>query len=298
MRKCYFRLLVFLLMVVAGVSVSVRDSFSAEQKTFLWKVRSKTTTAYVLGSIHFMKKESYPLNSKIEDAFDGSSVLAVEANVNDISKINIQEVVQAAFYLGGDSLERHVSRDTYELVKKEFGVLGFPIWIVGKQRPWFLALSYVSLELMKQGYDPAYGLDMHFLSEASGKKTIKELESIDYQLSLLSGFSDEEQEAFLLYTLREAKDYGKEVDKAVDAWRAGDEDKMEAIVSKSAKEDSSIASMYEKLINERNRKMVSKIEDYLGTDEVHFVVVGAGHLVGREGIINLLKNKGYSVEQL
>ncbi len=84
----------------------------------------------------------------------------------------------------------------------------------------------------------------------------------------------------------------------MDAWKSGDEDKMEAIIARSANEDSNIASMYEKLLYERNRRMVSKIEGYLRTDQVHFVVVGAGHLVGREGIINLLKNKGYSVEQL
>ena len=206
--------------------------------------------------------------------------------------------MQSAFYLGGDSLEKHVSGDTYELVKKEFGGLGFPIWIVSKQKPWFLALSFEALQLMKQGYDPSYGVDMHFLSKASGKKQIKELESVDYQISLLSGFSDNEQEAFLLYTLKGAKKYGEEVDKAVDAWKSGDEDKMEAIIARSVNEDSNIASMYEKLLYERNRRMVSKIEGYLRTDQVHFVVVGAGHLVGRKGIINLLKNKGYSVEQL
>ena len=292
-----FLSVIFIILLI-NLTVLNQNSVSADAKTFLWKVESKTTTVYVLGSIHFMKKESYPLSRKIEDAFDRSSVLAVEADVNDISKINIQEVTQAAFYLGGDSLEKHVSGDTYELVKKEFGGLGFPVWIVSKQKPWFLALSFEALQLMKQGYDPSYGVDMHFLSKASGTKQIKELESVDYQISLLSGFSDNEQEAFLLYTLKGAKKYGEEVDKAVDAWKSGDEDKMEAIIARSINEDSNIASMYEKLLYERNRRMVSKIEGYLSTGQVHFIVVGAGHLVGQKGIINLLKNKGYSVEKL
>jgi hypothetical protein len=299
MKKYAIKFLsVIFIILLINTAVLNQNAISADSKTFLWKVQSKTTAVYVLGSIHFMKKESYPLSRKIEDAFDKSSVLAVEADVNDISKINIQEVLQSAFYLGGDSLEKHVSGDTYELVKKEFGGLGFPILIVSKQKPWFLALSFESLQLMKQGYDPSYGVDMHFLSKASGKKQIKELESVDYQINLLSGFSDNEQEAFLLYTLKGAKKYGEEVDKAVDAWKSGDEDKMQAIIARSLNEDSNIASMYEKLLYERNTRMVSKIEGYLRTDQVHFVVVGAGHLVGQKGIINLLKNKGYSVEQL
>ncbi len=199
MKKYAIRFLsVLFIILLINTTVLNHNAVSADAKTFLWKVRSKTTTVYVLGSIHFMKKESYPLSRKIEDAFDRSSVLAVEADVNDISKINIQEVLQSSFYLGDDSLEKHVSGDTYELVKKEFGGLGFPIWIVGKQKPWFLALSFEALHLMKQGYDPSYGVDMHFLSKASGTKQIKELESVDYQISLLSGFSDNEQEAFLL----------------------------------------------------------------------------------------------------
>ncbi|HMK49388.1 MAG TPA: TraB/GumN family protein [Thermodesulfovibrionales bacterium] len=289
--------IIFFTSLFIGLSYCLNVA-AAEQKTFLWKVKSETTTVYVLGSIHFMKKDSYPLDRKIEDAFEKSSVLAVEANVNDISKIDIQRVLNAAFYMGDDSLEKHVSGDTYELVKKEFGGLGFPIWIVTKQRPWFLALSYVSLELIRQGYDPSYGLDMHFLSEASGTKTIKELESVDYQINLLSGFSDADQEAFLLYTLKDAKGFDREMDKAVDAWRTGDEERMESLVTGSAMTDSRVSSVYEKLIYDRNKMMASKIEDYLKTDEVHFVVVGAGHLVGRRGVINLLRNKGYSVEQL
>lgn len=67
---------------------------------------------------------------------------------------------------------------------------------------------------------------------------------------------------------------------------------------KGAVSDKKMNSIYEKLIYERNRNMVSKIEEFLRTKETYFVVVGAGHLVGKKGIIEMLRGKGYPVEQL
>ena len=96
MRKYSTRFLsvVFILFFLC-ISVSFRDA-SAEKKNFLWKVRSDTGTVYILGSIHFMKKEIYPLDKKIEDAFDKSDVLSVEANVNDISQIDLQKLMETS----------------------------------------------------------------------------------------------------------------------------------------------------------------------------------------------------------
>ena len=171
-------------------------AYAQNQKNFLWKVQSKTNAVYILGSIHFMKKEIYPLDKKIEDAFDKSDVLSVEANVNDISRIDLQKLMETSIYPGDDSLEKHVSGETYRLVKKEIERNGIPVWIVDKQRPWILALTLTSMELVKLGFEPDYGIDMHFLSKASGKKKIKELESVDYQINLLSGFSTKNRKLF------------------------------------------------------------------------------------------------------
>jgi uncharacterized protein YbaP (TraB family) len=297
-RKGITLLSIFFILSLFNSILYTKDPFAENQKTFLWKVQSSTTTVYLLGSIHFMKKEFYPLNRRIEDAFDKSAVLAVEANVDDVSKLDIQGLMEKAFYPSDDTLEKHVSTLTYERVKKAFEASGIPAWLMNKQKPWFLALTLESLELVKLGFDPSYGIDVHFLSEASGKKKIKELESMDYQINLLSGFSDSEQEAFLLSVLKNSNSYEKEVDKLLDAWVSGDTTGMESILKRSAIEDGGIASVYDKLLYERNRNMASKIEGYLKSGKTHFVVVGAGHLLGERGIINLLRQNGYDIEQL
>ena len=273
-------------------------SISYAEKNFLWRIQSKKNTVYMLGSIHFLKKDVYPLSRTIEDAFTKSDVLAVEADINDISRLDLQKLIESAFYAAGDSLEKHVSENTFNLIKDETARAGLPMELVYNQKPWFLALTLESMELMKSGYDPNYGIDKYFLSKAEGRKRISELESLDYQIDLLAGLNDEEQELFLLYTLRELRILVEEVDKLVDAWKSGAVEKMESTVTRSLAEDKRFYTIYDKLIYKRNRNMAQKIEGYLKINGTYFVIVGAAHLLGDKGIIQLLKGKGYSVEQL
>ena len=139
---------------------------------------------------------------------------------------------------------------------------------------------------------------MYFLSKAKGKKRILELESFDYQIRLLSEFSENDQELFLLYTLKDLRLLGRELDRMIRAWTSGDIKSVESIMTKNMTEDGRLSSVYEKLIYERNRNMASRIEDLLKEKETCLVVVGAAHLVGSRGIIEILKEKGYLVEQL
>jgi uncharacterized protein len=245
-----------------------------------------------------MRKDIYPLNKRIEDSFDLSDIVVVEADISDMGKIDLQKLLTTAFYPENDTLENHVSKDIYELVKKEFGDVGMPALVINKEKPWFLALTITSLKLMRMGYDPSYGIDIYFLRKASGKKGVQELESVDSQMKLLSGLSDKEQEALLVYTLRDLKLLDEELDKLIRAWENGDTKSMESITMESASQDKSMHSIYEKIIFDRNKNMVSKIEDFLKKKKTYFVIVGAGHLIGNQGIITLLRQKGYPVEQL
>jgi uncharacterized protein YbaP (TraB family) len=289
---------IFLILILLGTSAFPQETFSASQKSFLWKIQSTSNTVYVLGSLHFSKKEIYPLSETIEKAFGESEILVVEADVNDIKKIDIQRLMERAFYPEKDTLEKHVSPEIYERVVKEMSGLGIPLELLTKQKPWFLAMTLVALESLKLGFDPNLGIDKHFLSKAEGRKKILELESLDYQFNLLSGFSDKDQELFLLYTLKDLKIMEGELGRLTQAWTSGDAKTMEAILTRSISEDKRFSFIFEKLIYERNRKMASKIKDFLRTGETYFVIVGAGHLVGDRGIIEILKGKGCHVEQL
>jgi len=290
--------MIFLILFLVSSSIPAQEVYSPSQKSFLWKIESKTNRVYILGSLHFFKKDLYPLSEKIEVAFRQSEVLVVEANISDIKKVDIQKLADRAFYPADDSLEKHVSRETFDLIVKEVDGLGIPRELLNKQKPWFLAMTFVALESLKLGFDPNLGIDKHFLSKAEGGKKILELEGLEDQLDLLSGFSDREQEFFLLYTLKDLKVMERELGELTQAWTSGDSKAMESILTRGVLEDKRLSFVLEKLVYERNRKMASRMEDFLKTRETYFVVVGAGHLVGDQGIIEILKAKGYPVEQL
>jgi uncharacterized protein len=299
MRERGRRLLpILLILCLIGSLMLAQRGLAGEGKNFLWMVRSSTSTLYILGSLHFLKQENYPLNPGIEKAFAQSNFLVVEANIADPTKLNSDALVRNAFYPENDSLEKHLSPETYGYVKKEIEKLGMPLELVARQKPWILALTLEALELMKLGFEPGQGIDAYFLSKAQGSKKILELEGMDEQFNLLSSFSDKEQELFLLYTLKDLNLLSDETNQLIKAWSTGNVNGIEAIITKTVRQDRRLEPVFKRLLDDRNKGMVSKIEGYLKTKEIYFVVVGAGHLVGDKGIIKMLKEKGYTVEQL
>ena len=267
-------------------------------KSFLWRVRTGTATVYLLGSVHFMKKDAYPLGSVIENAFAVSGTLAVEADINNIGKTTLERLSETGFYHGEDSIARHISPETYAYVKQEAARLGFPAASVDRQRPWLLGMMMSSMELMKAGYNPHYGIDKYFLTKAAGKKKILELESIDYQINLLAGLPDDEQEYFLIYAIKDLQTLIAQMDIVMEAWRSGNAGRISSIMERSIAGDERLQAIHEKIMTDRNRNITQKIVSYLGSRETVFVVVGAGHLVGDTGIVELLRKQGYTVEQL
>jgi hypothetical protein len=272
---------------------------NAGQKSFLWEVRSKTATAYIIGSVHLARADIYPLPPKFEKGFDNARVLALEADPAQAKDGTLMRLMlSSALYPGDGTLREHLSAETYARASRELEQLGLPMESFNRTRPWFLAMTLEILALQQLGFDPAYGIDVHFAGKAAGKKRIVELESFDYQIRLMNAFSDREQELFLLYTLKDLAILKDGIEELMAAWRSGDTKGMEALVSRSLGESPELKPVFDKLFYRRNREMGGKVEKLLQGKETVCVIVGAAHLVGREGIIELLRGKGYSVEQM
>ena len=263
----------------------------------MWKVDSPKATAYILGTVHMMKEEMYPLDSRIENAFKRSDAYALEFNIDDVSKIQMDTMFSDISYEGDDDIQKHISKETYDTLQKKFAEYGFPIEYMTKFRPWFLAVTVETLEYQKLGLDPRYGLDKYFLKKAEGSKPVIELESFDSQMELFRTMSEKDQELFLVYTLNDVEGDRKNIDVLMAAWSAGDSKIMEKMMFDHLKEDRQLSRIYEKLFYERNRNMTDKIIKMLAQKGTYFVAVGAGHLVGKQGIIELLSHKGYAVRQ-
>jgi uncharacterized protein len=266
-------------------------------KLFLWKATSSTTEVYLFGSIHLGKKEFYPLAKEVDAAFEKSKLLVLEADESKYQPQDLQGLIlESAMYPLGDSLSKHATPETI----KALGTLGYPAEAIEKMKPWFLAIMVSAVSIQKLGYTKEFGVDTHFSKSAKEKgKAILELESMEYQIKLLSGFSPELQLKFLEATLDESEKTKERMDTMVAAWSKGDTAALEEeMIKKPLAKRPAQSEIFAKMIDERNDGMAKKIGDYLKTKDVHFVVVGAAHLVGEKGVVKLLEKQGVKVEQI
>jgi uncharacterized protein YbaP (TraB family) len=284
------------LVVCFALPLFAQEGAKPEKKNFLWEVRSETAVAYLLGSVHLLKKEMYPLDRKIEEAFRRSDVLVVEADLSPGEGGERQKrILQGALYPENDSLANHISKETLDLLARMFP--GLSLTSVSRLKPWALAMTLAVQEYQKMGWDYEYGIDVHFLKKAVNGKQVREIEPPDFVIDMLNGFSDEHQDLFLQYTLLDLDGIEEKTDRMIRAWTAGDAAVMEEIISESVREHPRLLPMVDALLYERNVNMAARIEEYLKEKGKFFVVVGAAHLVGKKGIVELLRKKGIPVEQ-
>jgi uncharacterized protein YbaP (TraB family) len=285
-----------LLVLCFALPLFAQKGAKPEKKNFLWEVRSETATAYLLGSIHLFKKEMYPLDRKIEEAFHRSDVLVVEADLLAGDGGERQKrILQGALYPEGDSLANHISKETRDLLARMFP--GLSLDSVSYLKPWALAMNLAVQEYRERGWDYEYGIDMYFLKKAANGKRVREIERPDFVIDMLNGFSDDYQDLFLYYTLLDLEGIEEKADRIVRAWTAGDAAAMEKVLSESIHEHPRLLPMVDALLYKRNVNMAARIEEYLKEKGEFFVVVGAAHLVGEKGIVELIRNKGFAVNQ-
>lgn len=293
------RLTLRLLVLPLFVSCSAPEA--PAQKRFLWKVSSEKTHAWLLGSIHVAKKELYPLPAGIEKAFAESKILVVEADQGKIDPGTMQRMIaERGLYKEGESLSTALPEGARRKALELAAKVGLPAAQAERMKPWFLALNASMTRVKAAGFDPKLGIDQHFMDKARAKGTpIEELESARFQLELLSGFSDDLQALFVESTLEDLDDVEKKMAEIFGLWSAGDAEGLERVVlTEGMAKKPAMAPLRLKLFDERNVGMAEKVAGYLKTPDVHFVIMGAGHLLGEKGVAALLRAKGFKVEQI
>jgi uncharacterized protein YbaP (TraB family) len=271
----------------------------AAGKCMMWKVSSPTATVYLVGSVHLATPEMYPLPKEMEDAFAKADTLTVEVNTNKLDQQKLISLMQTkGMYQGDETLSTNLKKETMQALDEECTKLGLPSAGIQKMKPWVVGLMLDVLELQKLGMDPNLGIDKHFLDLAAAKgKTIEELESADFQLNLLSSFDPKLQEESLVSTLDEMKNLKSDFNELTSAWIAGDGNAVEAEFDRQVKEHPETKEVNQKLIFDRNGPMAQKVETYLKGNKTVFVVAGCLHMVGDHGIVHILQDDKFAVEQ-
>jgi len=267
-----------------------------EEKTSLWKVSAKGRVVYLLGSIHLLSEKDYPLDARMEKAFEESEVVAFEIHPDSLESPGAQAyVLQNAMYGGGKTLESELGDSVYAEASALAESLDIDLKPMNPFRPWFVAMTLQVAEMQRMGFDPMLGIDMYFARKAAAEgKTVLGLETVQYQLGLFTSLTEAQQEDYLMQTLVELSDTEKELPQILAAWKSGNLDEIEKTMNKRFTE---FPELFERLVTRRNINWVSEIDKFLDGDRTALVVVGVGHMAGEVGLVELLKKKGYAVEQ-
>ena len=283
--------------VAAIVAAYALAPLHAQNRDFIWKASRGQSIVYLVGSVHLLSKDYYPLSPALDKAFKETDLLVEELHLGQMAQVESQMTILTRGMLpSGQTLDKVVSAATFGLVRERVKSLGLPIEPLSRFKPWALALTLLGLEWQAAGFDAELGLDKHFYDQAvAAGKEVQGLETIEFQISRFDEMTMEEQDRMLASTLRELETEKAAVTTLADAWKAGDAATVEKIVLQELRKE---PGMYQRLLVDRNKDWIPKIEALFSRKGRSFVVVGAAHLVGPDGLLALLKAKGYKIEQL
>jgi uncharacterized protein YbaP (TraB family) len=270
---------------------------AAEAKTFAWKVTGKTGVVYLVGSVHVLSADFYPVDPALDAAYKDADLLVEELDLAEMADPTSQMAMLSHGMLpSATPLDKVISPATYTLVSKRITDLGLPMEPFKLLKPWTIALMLQAVEWQHAGLDPELGLDKHFYDRAqTDQKSVQGLETTEFQISRFDGMTMAQQERLLAESLKDVDAEMANMTKLVSAWRAGDVPGVEHLVLTEIKDD---PMLYQRLLVDRNKTWLPKIEALFARRGHAFVVVGAAHLVGPDGVVAMLRAKGYKVEQL
>jgi uncharacterized protein len=260
----------------------------------VWKVSAPGGgTLYLGGSVHALRSTDYPLPAAFNRAFEASSHLVFEVDDKGMSGTT-KSLVKAGEYPRGDSLKNHVDPRTYAYLKRVFALMQVPEAKWSRHRPWFLVLMLQASGM--RDFSGQLGVDQFLSNRAkANKKPVSGLESGAEHAAVYSGLTDRQGEALLLHMFIPQEGERGSSPSWMPAWRRGDADAIAASMHAAYREYPAFAV---RILDERNRRWMPKIESYLRSGDTYYVVVGAAHIGGPNGLLAMLRAKGYQITQL
>lgn len=261
----------------------------------LWLASKDQQQLYLFGSIHLGSEAFYPLPKPFIDAFERSERLVIEMDVSSVSSSDQQLLQHASQLPGGEKLADKISADYLDQLKQRSQQLGISPSIFDNMQPWYVAVVLSQLQMQALGFEPELGLDLHFIQRAQQSQlSIHQLESFAEQIEALSSLASI-QVPLLEQTLDDFEQVPSLFNQLVSHWNNGENQKLLALLEDDPMFQHDAEYVLEKLLFERNHKWMQQLTNLSNTS---FVVVGAMHLYGEQGLLDELKKLGYSIREV
>ena len=305
------------LLTIWMVGCSSSSTVDDEGKYPLWKIKGKKNTVWLLGSVHLLPESAHPFPKEFDEAYNDADRVVFEVDFDmENMGASLMGLMGSAMLPMGKTLEDVLEPETWKLLEprldaivESFGGMAstmtdnnIPVdnsmieMVLKGMEPWLIGFLLQQSELDIKEYRPDLGVDMFYMTKADedDKETLG-LETIQEQMSFLEAMAGDDPDQYIKAMLEQTAPDATMLDDLVAAWQKGDLKTLDKLMVESMKESPEV---YDLLLVDRNKKWVPQIEDYLNDDVDYLVVVGAGHLVGAESVVALLRKRGIEVERL
>jgi uncharacterized protein YbaP (TraB family) len=271
-------------------------SFTTYADTSIWQVSNGKNTIYLGGTFHMLKPSDYPLPKEFEEVYKKVNWLVFETDIDQLDTPEFQKkFIKAMSLPSGQILADQLSPQAYSGLIHYASKNNIDTGRLQHFKPQMIGLI-ISLEELKKFGLTAQGVDSFMGDKAkSDGKMVTKLESVDEQIHYIATMGEGNESDLILQTLEDVKDLTEDLTIMSRAWRIGDRKNLFETGIKPMKED--YPQVYRSLLVERNNNWLPKIERLIKHPEEKFILVGALHLVGEDGLLEQLKSKGYQVQQ-
>jgi uncharacterized protein YbaP (TraB family) len=262
----------------------------------IWKVRDADTTIYLFGTFHALDGKSDWFNEEVRAAFDEAAELVLEIPPVD-DPASLQPVLaKYAMAPSGPSLTEKLSPATRAKFLKALASLGAPPQAFDKAQPFFAMLMLVMLQAQKLGLTAENGAEAVLTKAAkSAGKPVGALETMEFQMSLFAGMTDADQITLLEQTLDQWDDVETTFAGMNAAWVKGDEAGLAQITNQM---NGASAELYKVIFTNRNNHWAEWVDQRLDRPGTVFLAVGAGHLVGKDSVQQILAKRGITSQRV
>jgi len=283
------------LLLILSFTFSVSSVLADNGKPDLWSFEKDGKLSYLFGSIHLGLEDMYPLSDAVNKAYNSVDALTVEFDFKPEDQVKMLPLITQYGVDRTSQLEQRLSPKTRAVYQKACKEQQLPCEQFAPLKPWLASLQIAIMNVKKLGYKAELGIDQHFMSMAHAEnKPVISLESMDSQIQMLVGLTEAQQELMLVQTLEETGDFLKEL---LTAWKTGDDSTMSKLLT-SDMDNPDAQLMHKAIFDDRNVAMANGVMTQIEQGKTLLVVVGAGHIIGENGIVELLKKNGYRVKQV
>jgi uncharacterized protein YbaP (TraB family) len=297
MKRKFFKYISLLFTLTGLISCESKSQFATakDNKSLLWEVTGNNLEkpSYIYGTMHLLCASDAALSSNLKKIIENADQIYFEIDMDDLGEL--LSGFKEGIMKDDTTLRDLYSNDDYQRIKQFFDAkgMGLQLQLFNKMQPMLVsALVYQTMLPCKD----ADGIELSIMQLAHQyKKEIKGLETAAFQASVLNKIPYTIQAKELLNDIDNADSTESETDEMIKLYKEQDVDKLLEYTLQS--EGGTTPEVQNVMISERNRNWVKQFPVITKSKQL-LIAVGAGHLGGKEGFLNLLKEKGYEIRAI